>query len=145
MPARRLRCAHVVLRCASGLGAALALGGCVVATPADAGTPHERATATPGRVADGTYTGTGTYETPGGPQRIDVTVTLVGGVVEDVRVDPAARNTTSLRFQERFASAVVEQVVGRPLDDVAVDRLAGSSSTGRGFTAALEQAVHGAP
>ncbi|MBD7918188.1 hypothetical protein H9657_07845 [Cellulomonas sp. Sa3CUA2] len=75
---------------------------------------------------------------------MDVTVVLADGVVTGVRVDPAATNATSLRFQERFASAVVDSVVGRTLDEVAVDRLAGSSSTGAGFMAALERAVRDA-
>jgi len=127
------------------VGALLTLAGCVVATPADAGTLVRVDAATPGTpVADGTYSGSGTYETPGGAQRIDVIVVLADGLVQDLRVDPAATNTTSRRFQERFASAVVERVVGRPLAEVTVDRLAGSSSTGAGFMAALDQVVRDA-
>ncbi|MBF0686947.1 MAG: hypothetical protein IR158_04155 [Cellulomonas sp.] len=145
MPARP-RLLPGALRATAGLGAGLALTGCAVPTPADTGAVtrpdgHDtRALPT----ANGTYSGSGSYETPGGPQQIDVTVVLARGVVTGVRVDPAATNTTSLRFQERFASAVVESVVGRPLDEVTVDRLAGSSSTGAGFMAALDQVVRDA-
>lgn len=135
-----------LLRAAGGVGAVLALTGCATATPADPGpaagpTPATRPAAP---TADGTYSGTGSYETPGGRQQIDVTVVLADGVVEVLRVDPAATNTTSLRFQERFASAVVERAVGRRLADVEVDRLAGSSSTGAGFMAALDQVARDA-
>lgn len=149
MPARR-RLLPGALRVGAGLGAGLALTGCAVTAPADArpvvrpGTTGDVQDADTVTTADGTYSGSGSYETPGGRQHLDVTVVLADGVVTGVRVDPAATNTTSLRFQERFASAVVDSVVGRPLDEVAVDRLAGSSSTGAGFMAALEQMVRDA-
>ncbi|UZN01744.1 hypothetical protein [Cellulomonas sp. S1-8] len=156
MPARRpprpaATRTSALLRTAGGVGAVVALTGCVTGTPVD---PPPVATSTAAQrpagdratasTTDGTYTGTGSYETPGGPQRIDVTVVLADGVVEALRVDPAATNTTSLRFQERFASAVVDRAVGRPLQDVEVDRLAGSSSTGAGFMEALDQVVRDA-
>ncbi|MBO3093761.1 hypothetical protein [Cellulomonas dongxiuzhuiae] len=149
MRARR-RLPRPALRVTAGLGAGLALSGCAVTAPADARpvapprAGHGPDAPTSDAPTAGTYSGSGSYETPGGRQRIDVTVVLADGVVTDLRVDPAATNTTSLRFQERFASAVVEAVVGRTLDEVAVDRLAGSSSTGAGFMAALEQAVRDA-
>lgn len=129
------------VRVTAGLGAGLALAGCVP-TPGPGGTADRTAIARP--TADGTYSGTGTYEAPGGPQRIDVTVVLSDGVVEDVRVDPAATNATSRRFQERFATEIVDTVVGKPLDEVSVDRLAGSSATGSGFADALDRAVRDA-
>lgn len=147
MPSRR-RPSRAALRLTAGLGAGLALTGCTIAVPADARPPAGTRVvpvAPSAPVADGTYSGSATYEAPGGPQQIDVTVVLTDGVVTGVRVDPAATNATSRRFQERFASAVVDQVVGRPLDEVGVDRLAGSSSTGAGFMAALDEAVRDAP
>ena len=145
MPPRRR--SSPALRLSAGLGAGLALTGCTVALPADARPPAgaDVAPAPSQSAADGTYSGSATYETPGGRQQIDVTVVLTDGVVTGVRVDPAATNTTSRRFQERFASAVVDTVVGRPVDEVSVDRLAGSSSTGAGFMAALDEAVRDAP
>ncbi|GIG39955.1 hypothetical protein [Cellulomonas phragmiteti] len=147
MPARR-RPLPPALGVIAGLGAGLALTGGLpsggtgtepraVAADRD----DERPSATG---ADGTFRGSGGYETPGGRQQIDVTVVLDDGRVTAVRVDPAATNATSRHFQERFASAVVDAVVGRPLDEVAVDRLAGSSSTGAGFMAALDQVVRDA-
>ena len=146
MPARR-RPSPAALRLTAGLGAGLALTGCTVATSADARPPvgADVARSSSAPVADGTYSGSGTYETPGGRQQIDVTVVLTDGVVTAVRVDPAATNATSRRFQERFASVVVDAVVGRPVEEVDVDRVAGSSSTGVGFMAALGEAVRDAP
>jgi len=145
MPGRRWPHHVVVLRATGGVGAVLALSGCVVAPSADAiDGPGTTGAAASTRVADGTFSGTGSYETPGGRQEIDVTVVLRDGLVDSLRVDPAARNATSRHFQERFASVVVDHVVGRSLDDVSVARLAGSSSTGAGFMAALDQVVRDA-
>lgn len=140
MPARRLLRAA---RTTAGLGAGLAVAGCVVSAAVE-DAPAHALPATEGRLADGTFAGSGTYETPGGPQRIDVTVVLTDGVVQSLRVDPVAANQTSRRFQERFASAVAESVVGRPLSEVTVDRVAGSSATGKGFAAALAEVVRDA-
>lgn len=139
MPARR-GLLRPVGRVAAGLGVGIAVTGCAVTVPeahVDPGADTQRAAAGP--TSDGTFSGTGSYETPGGRQDIEVTVVLADGVVTALRVDPAATNTTSRRFQERFASAVVDDVVGRPLSEVAVDRVAGSSATGSGFMAALDQ------
>lgn len=139
MPARRLVRA---VRTTAGVGAGLAVAGCVVAPLVE-----ERPAPSvdvPARLADGTFRGAGTYETPGGPQRLDVTVVLADGVVQSLRVDPGATNHTSRHFQERFASAVTGTVVGRPLDEVTVDRVAGSSSTVAGFARALAEVVRDA-
>lgn len=90
-----------------------------------------------GRYRDGEYTATGWYG--GQPSHIVVDVTLRDDVVADVEVTPTATNETSLDLQERFAEAVADVVVGRPLDDIELDYLAGSSGTTLGFNDALEQ------
>jgi hypothetical protein len=54
-------------------------------------------------------------------------------------VSPRATDPTSRELQERFADAVPEVVVGRPLDQVRVSRLAGSSGTPVGFNDALRR------
>lgn len=87
--------------------------------------------------ADGVYTATGQYG--GLPSFITVSVTLVGGVISAVEVVPHAEDPTSLDFQRRFAAAVPSVVVGRRVDEVKLDRLAGSSGTPQGFNAALQQ------
>jgi hypothetical protein len=56
-----------------------------------------------------------------------------------VRVTPSATDPTSLDFRERFAAAVPDVVVGRPIDEVRVSRLAGSSGTPDGFNDAVEK------
>ncbi len=121
-------------RAVCGVGAVLAVAACA---PPAAGPPPVPAS----DVRDGTWTGTGTYESPGGPQELDVRATFRQGTVVRVDVLPAATNATSRRFQERFADAVAGEVVGLPVDEVHVDRLAGSSGTGAGFMQAVTQAA----
>jgi len=86
---------------------------------------------------DGQYSADGWYG--GLPSSIGVTVTLADDVVTAIAVTPHATNPTSLELQERFAEAVPEVVVGRDIDELQIDRLAGSSGTPVGFHDALDQ------
>jgi uncharacterized protein with FMN-binding domain len=86
---------------------------------------------------DGQYSADGQYGNL--PSSIGVTVTLVDGVITDVAVTPHATDPTSLDLQNRFADAVPAVVVGRDIDEIRVDRIAGSSATPDGFNAALER------
>ncbi|GAA2173952.1 hypothetical protein GCM10009846_17980 [Agrococcus versicolor] len=92
-----------------------------------------------GAYADGEYTADGSYTSPGGEETITVTLTLAGGVIEDVSVEnPETTNPNSLRYQGEFIDGIAAEVVGVPLDDVSVDRVGGSSLTSGGFEDALE-------
>jgi FAD:protein FMN transferase len=114
------------LRAAAAAAAAAAvLAGCASAAT--------DATRSPFR--DGVYTATGQYG--GLPSSITVRVTLRNGVIRTVKVTPHATNPTSLRLQRRFAAAVPAAVVGRPIANVRVGRLAGSSGTPDGFNEAI--------
>lgn len=88
--------------------------------------------------ADGTYTADGSYVAPSGPESVTVTITLADGVVSSVEVTGHARDPQAQSFQAQFASGIAGVVVGRPIDGLAVDRVAGSSLTSGGFNAALE-------
>ncbi len=87
--------------------------------------------------ADGEYSADGQYGNL--PSRIGVTVTLKDDVITDVRVTPHATDPTSRGLQERFADAVGAVVVGKDIDDVRLDRVAGNSGTPKGFNAAIER------
>jgi uncharacterized protein with FMN-binding domain len=89
------------------------------------------------RYADGTYTATGWYG--GQPSSIDVTVELEDGRIADVEVTTHATDPTSLDFQTRFAEAIPDVVVGRPIDELRVSKVAGSSGTPDGFNDALDR------
>lgn len=128
---------------AVGMAASAALSSC--ASPAGQLTANEvpdQATDTPASpggpdYVDGQYSAEGQYG--GLPSSIGVTVTLAAHIVTDVSVTPHATDPTSLDLQKRFAAAVPSVVVGRDLDEINVDRLAGSSGTPQGFNAALER------
>lgn len=66
-------------------------------------------------------------------------MTLRGGVVADVKVEPQAYVPQSLELQRHFAAAVPQVVVGRPIGEVNVGKLAGSSGTPKGFNDAIRQ------
>jgi len=87
---------------------------------------------------DGEYTATGGYNSPRGPETIDVAVTLIDDVVTAVEVTPDAVVANSVIFQNKFAEAIGPAAVGVDIDSLSIDRLAGSSLTGAGFMDALE-------
>ncbi|MFC9835289.1 calcium-binding protein [Rhodococcus sp. NPDC127530] len=86
---------------------------------------------------DGTYNAIGEYG--GGPSYLNVTVTISDEVIADVTVGTMAENETSLGYQERFAAAVPDEVIGKSLDEAEVGRLAGASTCPDGFNDAIEQ------
>ncbi|MFE5703499.1 calcium-binding protein [Rhodococcus koreensis] len=86
--------------------------------------------------ADGTYTAKGIYG--GAPSYLTVTVTLSADTITDVTVEPMPENNaTSRGYQERFAAAVPDEVIGKSIDEVEVGKLAGASSCGDGFNDAV--------
>jgi len=125
--------------------AALALGGAAVlsalagcsapttATDTDAATKSEEP------YADGEYSATGEYLSPAGTESVDVELTLEGDVVTAVIVTGNATDGNAVRYQSMFADGIADEVVGRDIDDLAVDKVAGSSLTSDGFNAALER------
>jgi uncharacterized protein with FMN-binding domain len=88
---------------------------------------------------DGTYTATGTYQSPGGTERITFSVTLKDGKITDTSATPGSTNPTGQNFQSEFASGYKAQVVGKSIDDVNVSHVSGSSLTSQGFNDAITQ------
>jgi len=128
----------------AGVAGMLVLAGCSGAADAESepsaesGSSGEQA-ATSGDYADGTYTAEGSYQTPETVEQISVSLTLEDGVVTDVEVtgDPQARETE--QYQGQFIDGIDEEVVGVPLDELDVSRVAGSSLTSGGFNAAVDE------
>jgi uncharacterized protein with FMN-binding domain len=140
-PSKRMKVATV-----AGISVALVLAGCSTTdteaprspSGSDAGvTRSGPASSRDPAYADGNYTATGEYGSL--PSSIGVSVTLDDDVVTAVEVTPNATDPTSRDYQERFAEAVPAEVVGRPIDEVRVGRLAGSSGTPDGFNAAIRR------
>lgn len=87
---------------------------------------------------NGVYTTTGNYTSPGGPETIDVTVTVEDGVIVDATVVGNAENPGSKMFQEKFIGGYKEFVIGKDLADLSLAIVSGSSLTPKGFNDALE-------
>ncbi|PVE11808.1 FMN-binding protein [Streptomyces scopuliridis] len=86
---------------------------------------------------NGDYSAAGEYGS--GPSSIRVSLTLDDDAITSVEVTPQATDPTSRDFQERFADAVPRLVVGKVIDEVRLDHVAGSSLTPDGFNAALRR------
>ena len=97
-------------------------------------TPEDAVTADLYR--DGSYDARGWYGSL--PSYQDVTLTIADGVVTEVEITTPAENEVSLGFQQRFAEALPDEVIGRSLDEIELDRVAGSSGCSVGFMNALD-------
>ncbi|WP_108718895.1 FMN-binding protein [Miniimonas sp. S16] len=109
------------------------------AATSDAASSDSGAAAAGSTYADGTYTATGEYVSPGGQQSVEVTLTLVSDVVTDVEIVNGASDPQSEGYQDKFISGIAAEVVGVAIDDLDVDKVAGSSLTSGGFDDAVEQ------
>jgi uncharacterized protein with FMN-binding domain len=139
-----------------GVAGALLLSGCAAETSSaetpgaadGSATPQSTAeSASPAATADGgsssttykdgSYTADGSYQTPETVEKITVSLTIADDTVTAVKVtgDPQASETT--HYQAQFRSGISALVVGKKLDDISVDRVAGSSLTSKGFNQAV--------
>jgi len=99
--------------------------------------PQEGAAA--GSYADGEYSGQGSYTPPSNQtEEVDVTLTLKDSVVTELEVTTSGNHPTSKMHQRDFTSKVQDQVVGKNIDELDVDKVGGSSLTSSGFNKALD-------
>lgn len=88
---------------------------------------------------DGTYTASGSYQTPETVEQIEVTITLADDVVTAVEVTGDPQASESKRYQSEFIGGIQDEIVGKNIDELSVDRVAGSSLTSGGFNDALDE------
>ena len=100
---------------------------------------EEDQVATAGTYKNGTYKATGSYNSPGGRESIKLALTIADGKVSDSTVTSEAKNPTAKSYQADFISGYKTQVVGKSVDEIKLDSVAGSSLTPDGFEDALEQ------
>lgn len=86
---------------------------------------------------DGTYSANVSYQSPGGPNGLGVSVTLVSDIITDVSITEGANDTISQKFQDQFAEGYKVLVVGKNIDDVQLGKISGSSLTPKAFNDAL--------
>lgn len=104
------------------------------ATSADAGSASGTST-----YKDGEYSAEGSYTSPGGPEKVGVSLTLAGDVITAVTVTPESDNPNGKKYQGEFADGISSVVVGKSIDDIKVSKVAGSSLTSGGFNDAVDQ------
>ncbi|MGP5929874.1 FMN-binding protein [Corynebacterium glyciniphilum] len=137
---------HIFTRAAFGAAASLAavapLAGCNSDGEPTSSTSHPsrssdtQDTSATAEYADGTYSARGVYG--GAPSHMDFTVTIEDNVITDVESELMEdNNDTSRGYQERFAAALPDEVIGKSIDEVEVGVLAGASSCGDGFNDAV--------
>jgi hypothetical protein len=88
---------------------------------------------------NGTYSATGFYMSPGGPDKLNVTLTIANDVVTDATVTQAAGDNTSVKYQEKFISGYKQYVIGQKIDTLNLTKVSGASLTPIGFNDALAQ------
>lgn len=86
---------------------------------------------------DGTFTATGNYNTPEGPEKIGVTLTLKDGIITDASLTQEGMRHESVEFQAIFAGSYKQYVVGKSITDLKLGKISRSSLTPIGFNAAL--------
>jgi uncharacterized protein with FMN-binding domain len=128
----------------AGLSLVGSLAGCASTTSAESNPAPEPTTegtapnTSPADYADGTYTESGSYQSPNGTESVKVTVTLANGIVTAVDVVGNGESSDSKFYQGEFIGGIDAVVVGKKIDDINVTKVAGSSLTSGGFTSALD-------
>jgi len=111
----------------------------VVPTPEPVSTSTPVDTAKKSKYNDGTYSATGSYGSPGGPDKIKITLTLKDDIVTSASAVSMAGDPMSKNFQAKFISGFQAVVVGKNIDDLNVSVVSGSSLTSKGFNDAVAQ------
>ncbi len=89
---------------------------------------------------DGTYSATGTYNSPAGKENIEVSITLKEDIITDATVTPEATDPISQKHQNQFVGGYKSLVIGKNIDDVELSGdISGSSLTPMGFDNAVAQ------
>lgn len=86
---------------------------------------------------DGTYSVDGDYTSPGGAEKINVTLVLKDDVIVDATVKALATLPASVNWQGKFISGVKAEVVGKKLSEVTLTKVSGSSLTPKGWNDAV--------
>lgn len=92
-----------------------------------------------GTYKDGTYSSNGQYESPGGDESIDVSLTIKDGKIESSTVAAQAASRESMEYQDDFESNYKKQVIGKDISTLKIGKVAGSSLTSQGFNDALDK------
>lgn len=88
---------------------------------------------------DGTYSATSDYYVPHGSEQIEVTLTLKDGTITGSSIKNSESDRESVGYQEDFASAYKNFVVGKKIIGLQLSTISGASDTTQGFNDAVSQ------
>lgn len=88
---------------------------------------------------NGQYQTIATYRSPGGTDKLGVSLTITNDVVSDANVTNMASNETSERYEDSFINSYRSYVVGKKLSELKLDRVSGASLTTEAFNDAVAQ------
>jgi uncharacterized protein with FMN-binding domain len=88
---------------------------------------------------DGTFNATGSYDSPGGKESLQVSLTLSNDVVTASSVISQANDPTATSYQTLFISGYKSRVIGKSISSIKLTNVSGSSLTSQGFDDALKQ------
>jgi uncharacterized protein with FMN-binding domain len=88
---------------------------------------------------DGTYSASGAYLSPGGDEKIDVTMTVKDNTIADSSVNQVPSTHDAELYQKKFKDNFLPLVIGKKLNDISLSHVSGSSLTSGGFNKAVEQ------
>lgn len=93
-----------------------------------------------GTYKDGTYTASGSYNTPESVESVDVTITLKNNLIISVSTSTNGKDRESRQYMNLFKQGISAVVNGKTLDKATVSgSVNGSSLTGAGFNQALKK------
>lgn len=87
---------------------------------------------------DGSYSITQNYQSPGGTEQFDLSLTLLQDTITSANFTPKAVSPTGKRLQGGFSQTFQPYVVGKNIDQVAISVISGASLTSGAFKLALE-------
>lgn len=88
---------------------------------------------------DGQYSSQGSYQSPAGEESIDLNITIENGLVTEAVFLGKGENAVSKKWQKVFTDNYRDYVVGKPINEVKIDKVAGSSLTPKGFNDAFNK------
>lgn len=87
---------------------------------------------------DGMYIAEGAYTSPGGAEKITISITLANDVVTSATFTGKGSNPVSEKLQSAFNSGYSAQVVGKSIDSLNLAVVNGASLTTRSFNQTIE-------
>jgi hypothetical protein len=105
--------------------------------PVSTPSPTPSPTTASSTYADGNYSATGTYNSPGGKEILRVTLDLKNDDITDLAVTSVQINSTAVPYETAFEGGIQSVAVGKDISTLNIGPVAGSSLSSIGFNRAI--------